>query len=93
MTCEAGVVLQIAQQKAAEVDRLFPLSLGAEGSCTIGGNLSTNAGVARPVRIEPRAGIGAGVTVLDGVTVGEGTIVGTGAVDTRSWRDIAQMRP
>src|ERR1700748_3435681 len=44
MTCEAGVVLQIAQQKASEVDRLFPLSLGGEGSCTIGGNLSTNAG-------------------------------------------------
>src|SRR6202158_3680396 len=44
MTCDAGVVLQIAQQKAAEVDRLFPLSLGAEGSCTIGGNLSTNGG-------------------------------------------------
>src|SRR6201992_1312163 len=44
MTCEAGVVLQIAQQKASEVDRLFPLSLGAGGSCTIGGNLSTNAG-------------------------------------------------
>src|SRR3954454_1175646 len=44
LTCEAGVVLQVAQQRAAEVDRLFPLSLGAEGSCTIGGNLSTNAG-------------------------------------------------
>src|SRR5437868_5194323 len=44
MICEAGVVLQVAQQRAAEVDRLFPLSLGAEGSCTIGGNLSTNAG-------------------------------------------------
>jgi len=44
MTCEAGMVLQIAQQRAGEVDRLFPLSLGAEGSCTIGGNLSTNAG-------------------------------------------------
>ena len=44
MTCEAGVVLQVAQQRAAEMDRLFPLSLGAEGSCTIGGNLSTNAG-------------------------------------------------
>jgi FAD/FMN-containing dehydrogenase len=44
MTCEAGVILQLAQQRAAEVDRLFPLSLGAEGSCTIGGNLSTNAG-------------------------------------------------
>ena len=44
MTCEAGVVLQIAQAKASDVDRLFPLSLGAEGRCTIGGNLSTNAG-------------------------------------------------
>jgi D-lactate dehydrogenase (cytochrome) len=44
MTCEAGVVLQVAQQRASDMDRLFPLSLGAEGSCTIGGNLSTNAG-------------------------------------------------
>jgi len=44
MTCEAGVVLQNAQDAAAAADRLFPLSLGAEGSCTIGGNLSTNAG-------------------------------------------------
>lgn len=44
MTVEAGTVLQTLQQRATEVDRLFPLSLGAEGSCTIGGNLSTNAG-------------------------------------------------
>src|SRR4051794_18784091 len=44
MTCEASVVLQVAQQRARDVDRLFPVSLGAEGSCTIGGNLSTNAG-------------------------------------------------
>ena len=44
MTVDAGLVLQTAQQRASEVDRLFPLSLGAEGSCTIGGNLSTNAG-------------------------------------------------
>jgi len=44
MTCESGVVLKVAQQAAAKADRLFPLSLGAEGSCTIGGNLSTNAG-------------------------------------------------
>src|SRR5438309_9381508 len=42
MTCEAGVVLQIAQARAAEVDRLFPLSLGAAGTCPIGGNVSTN---------------------------------------------------
>src|SRR5262249_3046291 len=44
MTCEAGVVLMKAQEAAAAAGRLFPLSLGAEGSCTIGGNLSTNAG-------------------------------------------------
>src|SRR5437764_4806351 len=44
MTCEAGVVLAKAQEAVAAAGRLFPLSLGAEGSCTIGGNLSTNAG-------------------------------------------------
>ncbi|MBS0527267.1 MAG: FAD-binding oxidoreductase [Proteobacteria bacterium] len=44
MTVEAGVVLKTIQEAAADADRLFPLSLGAEGSCTIGGNLSTNAG-------------------------------------------------
>src|SRR5215510_3231774 len=44
MTCEAGVVLAKAQDAAAAADRLFPLSLGSEGSCQIGGNLSTNAG-------------------------------------------------
>jgi FAD/FMN-containing dehydrogenase len=44
MTCEAGVILQKAQEAAGAADRLFPLSLGAEGSCTIGGNLSSNAG-------------------------------------------------
>jgi FAD/FMN-containing dehydrogenase len=44
MTCEAGVILARAQEAAEHAGRLFPLSLGAEGSCTIGGNLSTNAG-------------------------------------------------
>jgi FAD/FMN-containing dehydrogenase len=44
MIAEAGVTLANAQAAAQEVDRLFPLSLASEGSCTIGGNLSTNAG-------------------------------------------------
>jgi FAD/FMN-containing dehydrogenase len=44
MTVDAGVILQRAQEAAAEQGCLFPLSLAAEGSCTIGGNLSTNAG-------------------------------------------------
>ncbi len=44
MTVEAGCVLAEVQRAAEEADRLFPLSLAAEGSCQIGGNLSTNAG-------------------------------------------------
>jgi D-lactate dehydrogenase (cytochrome) len=44
MTVEAGMVLADVQRVAAEHGLLFPLSLGAEGSCQIGGNLSTNAG-------------------------------------------------
>ena len=44
MTVDAGCVLADLQRIADEHDRLFPLSLGAEGSCRIGGNLSTNAG-------------------------------------------------
>ncbi len=41
---DAGCVLQTVQAAADGVERYFPLSLGAEGSCTIGGNLATNAG-------------------------------------------------
>ncbi|MEL6745218.1 MAG: FAD-binding oxidoreductase [Pseudomonadota bacterium] len=44
MTVEAGVVLQAIQEAADAVDRLFPLSLGSQGSCQIGGNISSNAG-------------------------------------------------
>ena len=44
LTCEAGVLLAHIQAAAQAADRFFPLSLGAEGSCTIGGNLATNAG-------------------------------------------------
>jgi FAD/FMN-containing dehydrogenase len=44
MICEAGVTLAEAQAAALSADRLFPLSLAAEGTCTIGGNVSTNAG-------------------------------------------------
>ena len=44
MTCEAGVTLLRAREAAASVDRLYPQLLPSEGTCTIGGNLSTNAG-------------------------------------------------
>ena len=44
LVAEAGCVLAQVQRAADEADRCFPLSLGSEGSCQIGGNLSTNAG-------------------------------------------------
>lgn len=44
LTAEAGCVLADVQQAADDIERLFPLSLAAEGSCQIGGNLATNAG-------------------------------------------------
>ena len=50
LTAEAGCILQNVQQAAADVGLLFPLSLAAEGSCSIGGNLATNAGGTQVVR-------------------------------------------
>ncbi|MBS3017557.1 putative FAD-linked oxidoreductase [Comamonas sp. PE63] len=50
LTVEAGAVLAQVQQAARDAGRLFPLSLGSEGSCTIGGNLSTNAGGTQVLR-------------------------------------------
>jgi FAD/FMN-containing dehydrogenase len=50
MTIEAGCVLQALQEAAEKAGFLFPLSLAAEGSCTIGGNLATNAGGTQVVR-------------------------------------------
>jgi len=50
ITVEAGCLLQRVQEAAAAAGRLFPLSLAAEGSCQIGGNLSTNAGGVQVLR-------------------------------------------
>ena len=50
ITVDAGCVLQAVQEAAAARDLLFPLSLGSEGSCSIGGNLATNAGGTQVLR-------------------------------------------
>ena len=50
MTVRAGTPLQAVQQAAAEAGYLFPLDLGARGSCTIGGNIATNAGGNQVIR-------------------------------------------
>ena len=50
LVADAGVTLSDAQKAAADADRLFPLSIGSEGSCQIGGVISTNAGGVNVIR-------------------------------------------
>ncbi|WP_206952422.1 FAD-binding oxidoreductase [Trinickia acidisoli] len=64
ITVEAGCILADIQAAADQVDRLFPLSLGAEGSCQIGGNLSTNAGGSNVVRFGNTRDLVLGVEVV-----------------------------
>jgi FAD/FMN-containing dehydrogenase len=64
LTAEAGCVLATIQQAAADAGRLFPLSLGAEGSCQIGGNLSTNAGGVNVLRYGNTRDLVLGVEVV-----------------------------
>lgn len=61
---EAGVVLETLQNKAMDKDRLFPLSLGAEGSCLIGGNIATNAGGIHVMRYGPMRDLVLGLEVV-----------------------------
>ncbi|MCG8415061.1 MAG: FAD-binding oxidoreductase [Pseudomonadales bacterium] len=71
MTVEAGVELQTIQEKADEHGLLFPLDLGARGSCTIGGNLSTNAGGNRVIRYGMTRDLVVGVEAV----LADGTII------------------
>ncbi|MFA7269530.1 MAG: FAD-binding oxidoreductase [Sterolibacterium sp.] len=64
MTVEAGCILQRVQDVASEAGRLFPLSLAAEGSATIGGNLSTNAGGVQVLRYGSMRDLTLGVEVV-----------------------------
>ena len=64
MTVEAGVPLAQVQQSAAGHGMMFPLSLGSEGSCTIGGNLSTNAGGTSVLRYGNARDLTLGVEVV-----------------------------
>jgi FAD/FMN-containing dehydrogenase len=73
-TVQAGVVLQALQEKLDDLGLMFPLDLGARGSCTIGGNISTNAGGNRVIRYGMTRELVVGLevvladgTVLDGL--------------------------
>ncbi len=64
ITVEAGVTLRAVQEEAARADRLFPLSLAAEGTCRIGGNLSTNAGGVQVLRYGNMRALALGLEVV-----------------------------
>jgi FAD/FMN-containing dehydrogenase len=64
LTAEAGVVLAEAQRAAAEAGLMFPLTLGSEGSCTIGGNIATNAGGNHVLRYGMMRALVAGLEVV-----------------------------
>jgi FAD/FMN-containing dehydrogenase len=64
ITVEAGCILAEVQQAAGEAGRLFPLSLGAEGSCQIGGNIATNAGGTAVLRYGPMRDLVLGLEVV-----------------------------
>ncbi|KAB2875070.1 MAG: FAD-binding oxidoreductase [Pseudorhodoplanes sp.] len=68
VTCDAGVTLQRVREAAAAVDRLYPLSLPSEGTCTVGGTLSTNAGgtAALAYGIARNQAVGIEVVLADG---------------------------
>lgn len=64
ISVDAGCILAEVQAAAAGVERLFPLSLGAEGSCQIGGNLSTNAGGTAALRYGTMRDLALGIEVV-----------------------------
>jgi FAD/FMN-containing dehydrogenase len=64
ITVEAGLVLRKVQDAAREAGRLFPLSLGSEDSCTIGGNLGTNAGGVQVLRYGNTRDLTLGIEVV-----------------------------
>ena len=64
ITVDAGCLLADVQNKAAEANRLFPLSLAAEGSCQVGGNLATNAGGVNVLRYGNMRDLALGLEVV-----------------------------
>jgi len=72
ITVEAGCVLATVQQAATAAGRLFPLSLGAEGSCQIGGNLATNAGGVNVLRYGNTRDLALGLEVV----LADGSVLG-----------------
>lgn len=71
MVVEAGTILQTIQEKASEAGLMFPLDLGARASCTIGGNIATNAGGVRVLRYGMTRDLVLGLEVV----LADGTVI------------------
>ena len=89
LVAEAGCILSDLQQAASAADRLFPLSLAAEGSCQIGGNLATNAGGINVLRYGNARELCLGLEVV----LPDGTLIShlTGLRKDNSGYDLKQM--
>ena len=100
ITAEAGVILQQLQVAASEQGLLYPLSLGSQGSCTLGGNLSTNAGGTQVVRYGNTRELCLGLEVV--TAEGEDFVLGYDQVfvdqvtgeqqGTRTWGEVTTER-
>lgn len=89
ITVQAGVPLQKVQEAAAEAGLFYPLDLGARGSCTIGGNLATNAGGNRVIRYGMTRDLALGLEVV----LADGTVISnlSGFIKNNTGYDLKQL--
>ncbi len=89
ITVQAGTPLQVVQEAADAMDMVYPLDLGARGSCTIGGNLSTNAGGNRVIRYGMTRDLTLGIEAV----LADGTVVNSlnGYIKNNTGYDLKQL--
>ena len=89
MVVQAGAILQKIQDQAQQADLMFPLDLGARASCTIGGNIATNAGGVRVIRYGMTRALVLGLEAV----LADGTVVSSmsGLMKNNTGYDLSQM--
>jgi FAD/FMN-containing dehydrogenase len=89
MTVQAGAILQKIQEQAQQADLMFPLDLGARASCTIGGNIATNAGGVRVIRYGMTRALILGLEAV----LADGTVISSmsGLMKNNTGYDLSQL--
>jgi len=89
MTVQGGTILQTVQERAAQANLMFPLDLGARASCTIGGNIATNAGGVRVIRYGMMRELVLGLEAV----LADGTVISSmsGLMKNNTGYDLRQM--